>query len=96
MSATLTLAPRLDSPAAERLAEELKSARGTGICIDGGAVTFCGALALQTLLSAKLQWKEDDHPFEIAVASSDFADACRLLGLSAQDIGITQEMGEPQ
>ncbi|QEW19423.1 hypothetical protein LA6_001612 [Marinibacterium anthonyi] len=96
MSATVTLAPRLDSAAAELLTEELKSARGSALCVDAGAVTFCGSLALQTLLSAKLQWQEDEHSFEISAPSRDLSDACRLLGISPQEIGIKQEMGEPQ
>ena len=55
MSASLTLAPRLDSPAAEGLAKDLVAARGAGILINAEGVIFCGALAMQLLLSARRQ-----------------------------------------
>lgn len=96
MTATLTLAPRLDSPAADTLARELLSARGDGIRIDAAAVTFCGALVLQLLLSARRQWQADGHPFEIDAPGGDMLDACRVLGVSPEDIGILQETGEPK
>ncbi|MGR3802769.1 STAS domain-containing protein [Marinibacterium profundimaris] len=96
MSSTLTLAPRLDSPAADALARELAEARGAAIRLDAGAVTFCGALTLQLLLSARRQWQADGHPFEMDAPSQDMTDACRLLGVSPEDIGILHETGEPQ
>ena len=56
----------------------------------------CGALTLQLLLSARRQWQADGHPFEMDAPSQDMTDACRLLGVSPEDIGILHETGEPQ
>ena len=93
MSASLTLAPRLDSPAAEGLAKDLVAARGAGILINAEGVIFCGALAMQLLLSARRQWQEDGHPFEIEKPSQDLTEACRLLGVTPNDVGIEQKTG---
>ena len=94
MSATLILASRLDSPAAEGLSRDLLAARGAAMVINAEAVTFCGALAMQLLLSARKQWQEDGQPFEIEKPSADLTDACRVLGVAPDLVGITQKTGE--
>ena len=96
MSTTLTLVQRLDSSAAETLAQNLKSKSGKSVKIDASEVKFCGALALQILLSAHRQWQADKQSFEIDKPSQDMLEACRLMGVGPDEIGFTQEMGVPK
>ena len=94
MSTSLTLVPRLDSPAADALARDLKAARGAPSQINAQAVTFCGALSMQLLMAARRQWSEDGAAFQIDEPSKDLLEACRLLGIPQTDIGIEEVTGE--
>ncbi len=96
MSASLNLVPRLDSPAADALAREFLAVRGTAIQVNGQAVTFCGALSMQILVSARRQWLQDGDTFAIYEPSKDLLEACRLLGVPLEEIGISEITGEPK
>lgn len=96
MSGSLTLAPRLDSPAADVLAHDLLEARGSTIQINAESVTFCGALAMQILVSARRQWIEDGQTFSIENPSNDLVEACRLLGVAHDEVGISENSGDPK
>ena len=95
MSGTLTLGQRLDSTAASSLTTDLIAAMGAPMTLDASGVTFCGTLVMQTLLAARQQWQQDGQDFAVAAPSAEMLEACRLLGVTPDQIGITSEdMGE--
>lgn len=96
MSLSVTLVQRLDSPAADALKHELLAVRGAPILLNAQSVSFCGALAMQLLVSARRQWVEDGESFSIVDPSKDLLEACRLLGVPKDEIGISEITGEPK
>lgn len=91
MDRSMTLPAVMDSPGAAELAERLMAVRGASVQLDGGEVTFAGALALQVLVSARRQWSSDDMPFELVSPSDAFRESCRLLGIEPADLGVAAE-----
>lgn len=75
-----TLGRKLDSTAARHLATDLLALRGQPLEISGEAVESAGALALEVLVSAGLQWQADGVPIQFT-ASPRLAEACCFLGL---------------
>ena len=94
MSASLSLAARLDNPAAEHLSRDLLEARGGAVLINAEAVIFCGALAMQLLVAARKQWLKDGQAFEVERPSSDLINACRLLGVTLENVGVVETLGD--
>ena len=82
MTARITLAPRLDLPAATPLAEALKAHAGTDVDIDAGAVTHLGGLCLQVLIAAAAAWREAGHALTFSARSEDFTEALSVFGLT--------------
>lgn len=92
MKGSLKLAACLDTLATEQLASELTPQRGHSLTLDAGEVTFVGALALQLLLSAQRQWRDDEKAFDIANPSAAFLDGVALLGCEPAALGIDAEV----
>ncbi|QXT41183.1 STAS domain-containing protein [Gymnodinialimonas ceratoperidinii] len=91
MAATYKLEGHLDSSAAPRIAQELLTHRGAPILIDGGAVASAGTLLLQVLISAKLQWDEDEQSFQTAPISDAMATAAKGLGIPLASFGAASD-----
>ncbi len=78
----LELPARLDLLAADELAEALEHLRDTPLEVIASGVTHVGALCLQVLLAARLQWARDGVTFRIIDGSDAFASGLARLGLS--------------
>ncbi|WP_368187477.1 hypothetical protein [Aestuariibius sp. HNIBRBA575] len=78
--AVIELPARLDISVCEELAQKFNSSRNSEIYVVADKVTHIGALALQLLLSARLQWDADEHPFFISSPSIAFNEGIALLG----------------
>ena len=89
MSDAFSLPDRLDTASAAGLLAALQDRRGAAATLDGSGVGFAGALGLQVLVSARRTWDADGQAFRITAPSAALTDACRQLGLSGDDIGIT-------
>jgi len=89
MNAPLILPPRLDSAATTRLAETLRAAAGKPLTMDGSGVVFGGALGLQALAAARRDWAAAGLEFRLKEPSGALEEACRILGIVPEDIGIT-------
>lgn len=76
----LTLPVRLDFAATRDLHAELLERRGSALSVDGTAVTFCGALAAQVLLSASRETAATGETF-VLKASAALQDDLSRLGL---------------
>lgn len=81
----------LDSSAAPPMAAALQELRGQALQIDGGEVGFAGALSLQVLVSAHLQWEADGCAFQIAPLSPALATAVSGLGIELAAIGARRD-----
>jgi len=90
MKKPLKLPSRLDGPSAGKLALELAKISGKPVRLDGADVTFCGALGLQFLVSARRKWGQDASAFTIETPSAALADSCRILGIDPEEIGISE------
>ncbi len=81
----------LDSAAAPPIAAALQELRGQAVCIDGSEVGFAGALSLQVLIAARLQWEADACGFHLTPVSSALANAASGLGINLSEIGSTPD-----
>ncbi len=93
MKKPLKLPPRLDGPAAGKLAPELVKLSGKPVRLDGAEVTFGGALGLQFLVAVQRKWRLDNSEFMIENPSAALADSCRILGIDPVEIGISEVVG---
>ncbi len=84
------LGRHLDSAAAPQIAADLTALQGQALQVDATDVEFSGALSLQVLVAARLQWAEDEYPFEVAPVSAALAKAAEGLGLDLSKIGAVQ------
>jgi chemotaxis protein CheX len=87
----LELPCRLDLLAADELAEALEHLRDTPLEVIATSVTHVGALCLQVLLAARLQWARDGVVFRIVAPSEAFASGLTNLGVS---MDIFEEGGD--
>jgi len=87
----LKLPKRLDTPAAIKLAPDLLAVVGAPLVLDGSKITFAGALGLQVLASARLQWETDGLEFRLDNPSPALDEARRQLGLSTAELGYAVE-----
>jgi chemotaxis protein CheX len=78
----LELPSRLDLLAADELAEALEHLRDTPLEIVASGVTHVGALCLQVLLAARLQWTRDGVVFRLVEVSEAFAEGVGRLGVA--------------
>lgn len=78
----IALPARMDSAAAEELAEALEHLRGAPVVLDGAAVDRPGGLYLQLLAIAARQWSADGVEFHLTGASPALSDALVLLDLA--------------
>jgi len=88
----LRLPVRLDFAAARDLHAELLERRGSALLIDATAVTFCGALAAQILLSASRETAANGEPFTLMASSALHEDLSRLgvLGEFSTLVEVTE------
>jgi anti-anti-sigma regulatory factor len=88
----LRLPVRLDFAAARDLHAELLERRGSALSVDGTAVTFCGALAAQVLLSASRETAATRQPFALKASSALQEDLSRLgvLGEFSTLVEVTE------
>lgn len=87
----LALQPRMTPAAAESLAEELKSLRGSDLVVNAAAVSFIATPCLQVLLAAARSWREDGRALTLEPSSSLLA-GLDDLGL---DLRALQSEGAP-
>lgn len=87
MTQSYCLTRHLDSAAAPPMAVALQELRGQAVRVDGRDVDFAGALSLQVLISARLQWEVDDCAFELSPLSLALAKAASGLGIDLSAIG---------
>jgi len=92
MTKTLDLAAQLDSQAAKSLFDELGKHIGAPLEIRAGKVAFLGAMAVQTLISARLQWQSDSVAFSLVEPSEAFFADLTTLGLPPEAVGLTAAM----
>lgn len=78
----LELPARLDLLAADELAEALEHLRDTPIQVVAAGVTHVGALCLQILLAARLQWQRDEIEFQLVDPSEAFCNGFARLGVA--------------
>ena len=91
MTDTNPLPARLDTASAPGLVSALNDRRGNPVVLDGSGVSHAGALGLQALIAARREWQAAGHSFRISAPSEALISACSLLGIAAQEIGITAE-----
>jgi len=77
----MELPGRLDLLAADELAEALEHLRDSPLELVASGVTHVGALCLQILLAARLQWVRDEVAFRIVDASAAFSSGVARLGV---------------
>jgi anti-anti-sigma regulatory factor len=82
MTSPIVLDARLDSAAAESLADILRPLQDSDVVIDATAVTLLGAKALQTLLVAAQAWRASGRAFAISNLSPDVATQIADLGIA--------------
>ncbi|MDE2579739.1 MAG: anti-sigma factor antagonist [Hyphomicrobiales bacterium] len=80
-TATITLSERLDVHEAQNVATALRKHRGENLLIDGSKVRHMGALALQTLISARKTWAKDMLDLRIVDASAALVEAVATLSM---------------
>ena len=78
----IALPPRVDSAAAVRLAEDLRTRAARDVTVDAAAATHLGALGLQTLLVAARAWRDAGHAFAVENIGPDVAGQLADLGLA--------------
>ncbi|WP_304616667.1 STAS domain-containing protein [Paracoccus sp. (in: a-proteobacteria)] len=83
MTEHFILPERLDSSAAPALMAALGQRTGRPLAIDAGQVEVIGALALEVIVSAGLQWAADGQDLTITRRSARFDAACTACGLRA-------------
>lgn len=76
--ATLDLPARLDFGSARDLHAGLMARRGLALAVDGSAVTFCGALAAQVLISASRETTAAGETFVLRASPALHDDLSRL------------------
>lgn len=84
MTARLSLAARLDLPAAKPLSEAIRAEAGKDLELDASAVTHLGGLCLQVLIATATAWRAAGKALTIAAPSEDFTAALSVFGLSEQ------------
>jgi len=47
---------------------------------------------VQVLISARIQWREDDCPFALHHASAELLSACETLGVPPDAIGMSSDL----
>ncbi|CAM5402679.1 STAS domain-containing protein [Frigidibacter albus] len=82
MTAPLSLAPRLDLPAASPLSEAIRASKGQALNLDAGNVAHLGGLCLQVLLAAAASWRAAGQTLRINPRSQAFEDAVAMFGLA--------------
>ena len=82
MTASVSLAARLDLTQARPLAESILAHAGQDLTIDAGAVEHLGALPAQVLLAAAQDWERSGNSRTIAPRSGAFDDALAAMGLA--------------
>jgi len=88
METTMILPRQLDSHYAKKLADDLSLRRGQPIDIDAKETGFAGALSLQVLIAAALQWKKEGIAFTIRNATESFLSSCDILGFEPVTLGF--------
>lgn len=96
MQQTYVLPERLDTGAASDLAAALRAQPPEPLTIDASAVQSIGALCMQVLVSAALQWNAYGARYRIVEASAGLAEGCRILGVPLTAIGAETQKGEDQ
>lgn len=91
MTATVTLAPRLDLTTVQPLVSEITGCAGTDLVVDAGHVEHLGALAAQVLLAADRQWQANGHRLVVGPRSPSFEDALAAMGLAGHFTAETCE-----
>ena len=86
MTAQVSLAPRLDLPAARPLADAISEHKGNDLKLDAAQVTHVGGLCLQVILSAANTWRAEGHNLHVTPRSEEFDNALNVFGLSAEAI----------
>jgi chemotaxis protein CheX len=87
MNDPLSLPARFDSASVQAFTESLKTLRAQPLALDGSRVTTVGALAVQALIAARLEWQQDEVDFRLAGPSEALLEACRVLGVAPAEIG---------
>lgn len=82
MTASLTLAPRLDLSSVAAFAAQIESCQGADLTLDAGRVEHLGALPAQLLVAATRHWQAAGHRLTVAPRSAAFADALTVMGLA--------------
>ena len=78
----LVLQPRLAPAAAEALAEELKTLRGSDLVVNAAALSFIATPCLQVLLAAARSWRSDARALTVEPSEPLLASLADLgLGL---------------
>ncbi len=79
---SLTLASRLDLPAAAPLHAAILARRGAELRLDAGAVSHLGTLCLQVLIAAAAEWRDGGHSLTVAPVSDAFAATLATFGMT--------------
>lgn len=77
---TLKLPERLDRSATVKLKEELDSAQGQGVVLDGGENEAISGLGIQLICKAKSHWETSGWSFDISQPSDKLSEALSWLG----------------
>lgn len=93
MTGPITLAPRLDTQAADTLLNTILARRGQDMLLDAGRVSHLGTLCLQILLAARKDWRAQGLKFEFSTCSEAFDRAVSTYGLNRDDLTSQETSG---
>ncbi len=89
----LYLPERFDGTTVTHVKEALLARQGQPTELDAGRVKSTGALGLQVLISARLQWLADQAAFRVVNPSDAVLSACHTLGIKRADLGLSLHEG---
>ena len=88
MTDRFVLPQRFDNATVPALRLALLDRRGARLCLAAQEVETTGTLAIQLLVAARRQWQADGQDFAVISPSQALLEACRLLGIEVDDIGV--------
>ncbi len=82
MTARIELVSKLDTDAADALAEALQEKRGADLVLDAGSVEHFGAHAVQVLVMASHSWAQDGNALTLENLPDEQVEKLTSIGLS--------------
>lgn len=90
MTRVVALTGKPDHVSLAAFRDELLEHRGTALSVDVSGVERIGALALEVMMSAARQWKDDGTEFAVIGSSPVLDDICQDLGITPEAINRSE------